>query len=484
MSSSIRRAVLYSSATRYSIQFIGLASTMVIARLLSPEEIGTFAIASAIVLVMSEFRLLGAGAYLVREQELSDDKIRSATGLTVMISWGLGVLIWLGAPWVAAFYQLEPLSSIFRILSVSFFVAPFISIPTSMLMRSFQFKEVFVVRLYTALANVLFTISLILAGFSYYALAWGYTLAVLVELLVLIYYRPAGMPWGPSFQRVGTIARFGIYTSLAGFLRKGVVTVPDMIIGKLGTPLQVGLFSRGLGFIEFVSQTLIMGVKPVVLPYLSDVKRSGGDINQAYLQASVMLGGLIWPVLAVASVVSLPAIYLFFGDQWLEAAPYASLIAWWAIFRMVHWFSSDLLMARGFEKVMVIKEAVVFFAHFLAILLLFPLGLKAVAAGFAGAGAIDLVVTSWVLWRYLDLNPALMVRAWGQNALIMVLCGLAAWGCYEATLAQGFGMVIGLVVVAISLPVIWLALIFVLRHPLRTELIRLYSGVRPPSANS
>src|SRR5690554_8055744 len=54
---------------------------------------------------------------------------------------------------------------------------------------------------------------------------------------------------------------------------------------------------------------------------------------------------------------------LFFGDQWLEAAPYASLIAWWAIFRMVHWFSSDLLMARGFEKVMVIKEAVVFFAH-------------------------------------------------------------------------------------------------------------------------
>src|SRR5690554_8141278 len=112
-----------------------------------------------------------------------------------------------------------------------------------------------------------------------------------------------------------------------------------------------------------------------------------------------MLGGLIWPVLAVASVVSLPAIYLFFGDQWLEAAPYASLIAWWAIFRMVHWFSSDLLMARGFEKVMVIKEAVVFFVHFLGILRLFALGVKAVAARFAGVGAIDVVVDGWVLWR-------------------------------------------------------------------------------------
>lgn len=484
MATSIRQAVVYSSFTRYSMQFIGLGSTMVIARLLTPGEIGTFAIASAIVMVMSEFRLLGAGAYLVREQELTEEKIRSATGLTVLISWSLGLLIWLAAPWVAGFYELEPLSIIFRILSVSFFVAPFISIPTSMLMRSFQFKELFVVKLYTTLANVVITIGLILAGYSYYALAWGYTLAVLVELLVLIYYRPTNMPWGPSFRQVGAIARFGVYTSLAGFLRKGVVTVPDMIIGKLGTPLQVGLFSRGLGFIEFVSQTLIMGVKPVVLPYLADVKRSGGDINQAYLQASVMLGGLIWPVLAVASVVSLPAIYLFFGDQWLEAAPYASLIAWWGIFRMVHWFSGDLLMARGFEKVMVIKEAIVFFAHFLAILFLFPLGLKAVAAGFAGAGVVDLVVTSWVLWKYLNFSPALMVRAWGRNAVITILCGVVAWGCYEAMLGQGGGMVSGLLAVALILPFVWLGLIFVLKHPLKVEIARLIRAGKTRSKKS
>ena len=463
---------MYSSATKYSTQLIGLASSMVIARLLSPEEIGTFAIAGAIVLVMSEFRLLGAGAYLVREQELSDEKIRSATGLTMLISWSLGMLIWLGAPWVADFYRLQSLSVIFRILSVSFFVAPLISIPTSMLMRSFRFKELLLVNLCTTLANVVITIGLILAGFSFYALAWGYTLSVLVELLILMYYKPHGMPWGPSFRHIREIARFGIYTSLAGFFRRGVMTIPDMIIGKLGTPIQVGLFSRGLGFIEFVSQTLVMGVKPVVLPYLAEVKRSGGDINQAYLQAGVMLGGLVWPVLAVASVVSLPAIYLFFGDQWLEAARYASLIAWWGVFRMVHWFSSDLLMARGFEKVMVTKEAVVFLAHFLAILLLFPLGLSAVAAGFAGAGAIDLVVTSWVLWKYLDLSPVCLIRAWLQNAFIMFLCGLAAWGCYEAVLAQGFGMVAGLLVVASVLPLVWLGLIFVLKHPLRAELVR------------
>ena len=120
MSSKVRRAVVYSSLTRYSLMVIGLASTMVIARLLTPDEIGTFAIASAITMVMSEFRLLGAGMYLVREQELTEDKVRSAMGLTMLISWTMGVGIWFVAPMVADLYELPPIATVFRILSVSF----------------------------------------------------------------------------------------------------------------------------------------------------------------------------------------------------------------------------------------------------------------------------------------------------------------------------------------------------------------------------
>ena len=475
---SIRKAVLYSSVTRYSMRFMGLASAMIIARLLTPEEIGTFAIASAIVMVMSEFRLLGAGSYLVREQELTDEKIRSATGLTVLISWGMGVLIWAMAPWVAGFYELEPIKVIFRILSVSFFLAPFISIPSSILMREFRFRELFIVKLYTTLANILLTISLILAGFSFYALAWGYSLAVLVELMVLLYYRPRSMPWTPAFRGLREIARFGIYTSVASFLKKGVVTAPDMIIGKVGTAAQVGLFSRGLGFIEFVSQTLLTGVKPVVLPYLSDVKRSGGNINEAYIRASVMLGGLLSPVLAVASVVSLPAIYLFFGHQWIEAASFASWIAFWAMFRAVHWFSSDLLVARGFEHILVLKEAVSFFVHFIVILYLYRFGLDAVAIGFAVAGFGDLVLTTLILWKFLNLSPMRLVTAWRLNFIFTLVCGSGAWLIYYISESYGLAPVHALLFIAVVMPFLWVSLIASFNHELWPEVKNLIAVVR------
>jgi len=467
--SKVRQAILFSFATRYSAMVVGLLSTMIVARLLTPEEIGTFAIASAIVMVMSEFRLLGAGMYLVREKELSPAKIRSATGLTMIISWGMGLGIWAVAPAIANLYELEPITVVFRILSISFFLAPVISIPTALLTRDFLFRQLFVVRIFTSLANVASTIALILLGYSYYALAWGYTLAVVIEFFLIYSFRPKGMPWAPSFRNLQPIVRFGIYNSLAGFFRRGVVTAPDMIIGKMGTTAQVGMFSRGLGFIEFLSQSLMMGAKPVVLPYLSEVQRSGDDVNDAYIAASVMLGGVIWPILAVASVVSLPAIRLFFGDQWDAAAPYATLIAFWAMFRSVHWFSSDLLVARGQEKLMVLKEGLMFVVYFAGIALAFPSGLLAVAGVFTLAGLVDLLVTTWVLTRYVGLKPLRMLKAWLRNGMVTGLCWGAAWLIYANGTAGATGVPKAFWAVAAILPVVWLAVIFLVKHPLRLE---------------
>src|SRR5690554_3377447 len=89
----VKQALLYSSIGRYLLMAIGLIASMIIARLLSPGEIGTYAIASSVVMVMAEFRTLGANSYLIRQAELTTEKIRSAYGLTILISWGLGFAI-------------------------------------------------------------------------------------------------------------------------------------------------------------------------------------------------------------------------------------------------------------------------------------------------------------------------------------------------------------------------------------------------------
>jgi len=470
----IRQAVIYSSVSRYSMKFVGLVSTMLVSRLLTPEEIGTFAIASAIVMVMSEFRMLGAGGFLIREKELTPEKVSSVLGLTLIISWSVGLVILASAWPVARFYGLPELAWIFAILSVSFFLAPYISIPASLYSRSMDFRIQFRVQFITTVAGFVSTIGLILLGFSYYALALGQSLAVVLQFLLFMRKLPPDMQLRPSFRGLGQVASFGVFNSLANLLRRATITVPDMVIGKLGTTVQVGLFSRGLGFITFVSQTLTMGVVAVALPYLSNTRRAGGDMAEAYTRASVLMGGLVVPVLGVASLMSLPAIRLFFGPQWDAAAPLATWLAIWGIFHVVHNFANDVLMACEKERIMLVKEGVAFAVLLPAIILAYPHGLEWVARAFVLAGIFEWLWVTVLLRLVIGLSPWRFLRAWWSNLAVTAVCMGVTLGIEHLLPFSGPGFWQPIVAVALILPWVWLLSLKLLGHPLFDEVIRLF----------
>ncbi len=468
--SKVRRAVIFSSASQYVVRLIGLATTMIIARLLTPDEIGTFSVASAIVMIIAEFKLLGAADYLVREEELTEEKIRRALGLTVLISWSLGLFIMGVGPLVASYYELAPLAVIFLILATTFFLGPFISIPMALVARRFNFKILLAANILSSIAALVVTVTLINLGFSFYSLAWGHVAKILVEFLVVTLTKGFPTYWRPMFSNVGLIAKFGIYNSLTNLLTKGVTVAPDLVIGKMGTTAQVGMFSRGQGFVTFVSGTLMSGAAPVVLPFLSDAKRSGTNLIEAYTKATMLMCALVWPVLAVASVASLPAIRIFFGDQWDAAAPVASILAIWLILRSTHHFANNLLIASSNERAMLEKEAFLFVAIFALVIFAYPIGFLAVAYSFLILGILETVIVTWLLVRVLDLSVFSFYRALLPNLLISLICAAATfaisiWIPFEAEPAW---KPIG--VVALCLPPIWLLSLKVLRHPLYKEI--------------
>jgi len=468
--SQIRKAVIFSSITRYSVMLIGLVSMMVVARLLTPDEIGTFAIASGIVMLISEFRILGAGAYLVRETELSPAKVRAALGLTILISWGLGLIIILAAPLAADFYEIPPVVTVFRILSVTFFLAPFISVPSALFSRHLKFNLLFRMQFAGSLMALVVTLSLIYAGQSFYSLAWGQVAGALTKFLIVnVLLRPSAMVYIPSFTGIRVIASLGVFNSVAGILRKASVVLPDMVIGKMGTTFEVAMFSRGMGFTQFVSETLMRGVSPVALPYLSGARREGADVRFAYQRASVLLGGLVWPVLVVGSLASLPAIRLLFGNQWDAAAPLVAWLALWAALRSVHWFSNDVLVAMHREKIMVIKDLFVFTLLLIGVILAYPGGLERIAQVFMVVGFFEVLLITWLLRTCIGLQPMAFVRAWVPNLVVAMGCALMTlavrqWLDFDQAPAWQPAAALALI-----FPLFWLFLLYLLGHPLFKE---------------
>lgn len=477
--SRVRKALLHSSVSQYGVKLIGLATTMIVARLLTPEQLGIFAIASGVVMLLSEFKLLGAADYLIRETELSEDKIRQTLGLTILISWGLGFAVAGSGPWLAGFYTLPSLETLFYILSVSFFLTPFISIPIALANRQFNFRIVLHVNFVGAIVSMIVTVALIQAGFGYYSLAWAVAARVLTEMIMVVLSPAAPVYWRPNFTRLRVIAVFGVFNSTASVCKRAIKILPDVVIGKMGTPTQVGLFSRGLGFVDFLASTLFMGASPVVLPFLSETRRDGGDVLEAYTRSCLMLGAIVWPVLVVAAIASLPTIRIFFGPQWDAAAPIASFLAIWMILRTTHNLSNNLLVAAGHERVSLYKELALFAVAVVVVIFAFGWGLNAVAASFVILGVFELAMVSWVLNRVLGLQVALFYRRLFPNMMVSTMCGLATWGISFFIPFATEAAWKPVTAIAVCLPPVWFGAMFLVKHPLADELVLLIRRVVP-----
>ncbi len=100
---------------------------MVLARLVAPAETGLFSVAASVVLLAQAIRDFGVAEFLVQEKELTAQKIRTAFGLTMLLAWSLGLIIFVSRSMIAELYRTPQLANLIAIVCGSFFVAPFSS---------------------------------------------------------------------------------------------------------------------------------------------------------------------------------------------------------------------------------------------------------------------------------------------------------------------------------------------------------------------
>lgn len=467
---SVRSALLFSISGKYLIKVISLISTIVVARLLSPSEIGTFAIASALVMLIAEFRMFGANTYLVREETIDTAKVRSSYGLTILISWGLGFTIFILSPYLAGFFSIGDLKIIFWLLSISFLFAPYISIPNALLTRDYKFKQIMIIKLVGSIVQIISVIAFIMMGLSYFSLALSQTASTIIKSLLSLYYTRDTNIYIPSFKNLKPIASLGIYTTIGNSLRKTQTSLPDIIIGRLGSTVQVGIFSRGLGFIDFVSDAILSGISPVALPYLAKSKSTPSEFSRSYCLATSLITFLLWPILIVCSVASYPAIVFMFGAQWEAAAPLASIIAIWGITRSGHTLAYNAFIISKNERLMVLKEFMIFCLFTGAIIIGFNRGLIGVSYSFVIIGFIDLIFSIILLHIYAGIPIISQARALFPSAIVSLVCYLFVYLLDWHLDFASEKPIVSLLYISLTLPILWYFLGLAFKHPIIDEI--------------
>lgn len=441
---------------QYVLLIVNFACVAILARLLSPQETGLFAVATSIAFVVIEIRTFGVGEYLIREKETSAQTIRSVLGVMIIMSWGLAIVLILAAPWAAKFYNAADLRNLLWIIVIPFFLAPYCSIPTALLAREMNFAAILKINLAGTLVRNGVSIGLVLADFSYYGLAYGAFAGVVAEFLAATYYRPKNMPWVPDFKNISAIFSSGGMITFSKFLTSSSQNMSDLVLGRITSMNDVGLFSRGLGLIMFLNNALVKATSPVALPHLSQIRRSGGSVVDEYLRAVALVGAFTIPLFAVVNIAAYPMIFALFGNQWGESADLATILAFWAILQSLHCFAAHALMATGQEKLVLIRSLVLFFSRLILIAAAAVYSLKYVAYGFVLSGLIDFLLTTAIMRSALNLSTRRFLMAHLPNFIVAASCWSTLKLMTQFIQFESMNPWLALLIMGLSMLAVWL----------------------------
>ncbi|MGB3724788.1 MAG: oligosaccharide flippase family protein [Glaciecola sp.] len=465
----IKKALFISTSTEIVIRLISLTSVVFFARLLTPDELGVFIIASSVMFVASEFRMLGAHTYLVREEHIDSSKVGSAIGISILMSWGLALFLSLLSPVIASFYGNDDLVFLILLLSISFYSSPFTSTTSSLLSRELKFEKLFFLQTFGPVVGLVVSITLLYQGYSYEALAIGQAMQGLVDLLVSWFIRPSSMSWKPNLVHIRSIFRVGAYTSLINLVNRLGDVIPDLILGRLGTTAFVAIVSRAIGLQLFMRDILLKGVSKIALPYIAIQSREQGNLKEYFLKTTDMALVFVVPPIIAGSVASETLIFLLFGSQWEASVPLAEWLGIWMFIKCVHYFAEPVLLAVKAESELFWCRLAGLVGLAILLALTAEYGVTGVALSFILSASLDFVLFTFLLKKHIQLSFIDLVVKVKTSVLISLLLVSIAFVIREY-LVSGLSNYLQFGIYLVLLTPTWLALVHIFNHPIKKHL--------------
>lgn len=313
---SIRKSLALSFLDRYAGLAISVASSIILARLLTPADLGAFSIVMALLALAATVRDFGAGNYLVQERDLTHDRIRAVWAVQLGLGVLLAALVALISHPTALFYGDERMRPIMLVMAVNYLVNPFGSITYAWLIREMRYDAIAWMRFSAAVAGAAVSVALAYRGHGPISLAWGHLASTCVNAVVAGAFRPPGYPWMPGLRDIGQVISFGGQLTVTGVITTLAAGAPEFFLGKLQSMAAAGFYSRANGLVSMFGRLVTDAVHPVALSVFSREVRHGESLRAPFLHAYSYLSVLSWSFCGALACLAHPVVRLLYGDQW------------------------------------------------------------------------------------------------------------------------------------------------------------------------
>jgi O-antigen/teichoic acid export membrane protein len=304
-----------------------MGSTIVLARILLPEQFGLIGMVTALLTIAERFKDLGLSTATVQRNQITHEEVSALFWINV----GFGVVITLIAAassgMIAWFYGDHRLVGITLALSVSFIFSGLTVQHQALLRRQMHFSRLAGIQILANLFSIVISIFLAWKGFAYWALVWK---EVSRSLLVAV-GTMAMCPWFPGKPTLnvalGGMLRFGRDIAAFNVLWFLSRSLDQILIGKFWGAGPLGLYRQAYQLLVVPISQLTLPLDYVAEPALSALQRDPEQYRQSYRRIISFLACVAMPLTVYLGVFSDTLVRLLLGEKWIEAAPIFQILA-------------------------------------------------------------------------------------------------------------------------------------------------------------
>jgi len=395
---------IWSLITRLTIKLLGFISTMILARILFPEDFGLIALTMTMVALFEIFSSFSFDINIIQKDNVTDDTLNSAWTCKVISGLILAVLLFVCSGLLADFFNDERLDLLISVIALLPLLKGFENIGFVLFRKELDLKKEFTLEVVAKITSFVVTISAAFILRSYWALVIGMFTNSLVRVIlsyVMHSYRPR-----PSLVEARELFAFSKWLLLNNLLIFFNHKITDLVIGRQADASELGYYSLAYEVSNLPTTELVFPLSRAVFPGYAKLKNDLEALKNSFLKFTSLIVYVASPICFGMAATANELVVVLLGDRWNNITPMISLLAFFGLLRCAVQNTGSIYLVLNKPKIPVVFSVV-------RLVLLTPILILVVPdyGGYGASAAILLVTALITPFAFIVVGRMLKLKA-------------------------------------------------------------------------
>ena len=319
--------MLWIFGERMSAKLVSFLVTLVLARLLMPEDYSVISVAAIFFTFCNVFIYGGLSAALVQKKDADSLDYSSVLWVTMLIAAALYGVAYLSAPGIALLYNKEQLTAVIRFMGLDFFVLAVKSVLNAYTSSNLQFRKFFYATLGGTLISAVVGITMALCGFGVWALVAQEMTNNFIDTLMLLFTTRMKVRLRCSWKRLKGLLSFGLHNFASSLVSIFYDQLSPMAIGLRFSTVDLAYYTKGRSIPGLIDTTLTQTMTEVLFPVMAKAQDDLDDVRNMTRRYLRTASYVIFPIMVGLAVVSDSFVRLALTEKWMNCAVYIRLFS-------------------------------------------------------------------------------------------------------------------------------------------------------------